>query len=329
MLARIPADVSKRLIHPGCAPRPSSRLRAARSPRVRSSPARALDSSGSSPTASTTSGLGNAIAVDPDGNPVYSYLILPGRARRRRDPRRPAPSARRTSRPRPPRPPTAVPATSVPRSASAASVPTASSPGAPLRRSGTPPPASRFPTDRPPSTRWSARHGRTRTAPTSRSTTTGGKHVVWTGHRRRLLRAGGADVVHRRTGLRLRRTRSARPARSAVPTSRPMPTATLGRLHAERHRPEGRGRDRIRGRLDHRDGGAISPLCDGCPQPKGTQIGVTGGRPHGGVRRHARQNAVMVGRPCDGRSWTSSAVASDVQADGLVDGRRRRRQRAT
>ncbi len=75
-LARIPADVSKRLLILACAAAiitaacsdiPEGEVVAGEGPRFVVSVADSNDDVG----------LGNSVTVDPDGNPVFSYLILP------------------------------------------------------------------------------------------------------------------------------------------------------------------------------------------------------------------------------------------------------------
>ncbi len=56
--------------------------------------------------------------------------------------------------------------------------------------------------------------------------------------------------------------------------------------------------------------------CDACPQPQRTQIGVTSAGPTVAYVDSA-QGAVMTAVRGDDGTWTSSAVATDVEADGL------------
>ena len=164
-LARIPADVSKRLVLPILA---LALVAAACS----EPPAGEIDfGSGRQFVPEVADSSTTSASAPPSPRcrrrALRLLLGLPGRARRRPDPRRPSHRrplhpdrvhrgqarrlrCRRRRRQR--------------------RAPTASSREAPPPRFGTRPPASRCPTDRPPSTSWSAPRRRTRTAPTSRST---------------------------------------------------------------------------------------------------------------------------------------------------------------
>lgn len=141
----------------------------------------------------------------------------------------------------------------------------------------------------------------------------GGKHVVWTGPDG-VWYAGGADSFTADQvfdyGI---------PIRRAGPIGRPAVTADADgnawvayTVHAVGQRVEV---------ATQTDSGwdtqtvAEIPLCDGCPQPKGTEIGITGAGPTVAYVDTSK-NAVMAAT-LDGTKWTSTVVAPGVSGDGL------------
>ena len=141
----------------------------------------------------------------------------------------------------------------------------------------------------------------------------GGKHVVWTGPDG-VWYAGGADSFTADQvfdyGV---------PIRKAGPIGRPAVTADADGNAWVAYTVNAIGQ-----RVEvatQTDAGwdtqtvADIPLCDGCPQPKGTEIGITGAGPTVAYVDTSK-NAVMAAT-LDGTKWTSTVVATGVSGDGL------------
>jgi hypothetical protein len=142
----------------------------------------------------------------------------------------------------------------------------------------------------------------------------GGKHVVWTGPDG-VWYAGGDDSFTADQVFDYEI-----PLRRAGPIGRPAVTADEDGNAWVAYTVNANGQ-RVEVATQTEQGWAKEtvaeiPVCSGCPQPKGTEIGVTADGPMVAYV-DTSTNEVKVAVPGDGGTWTSTVVASDVSGDGL------------
>jgi hypothetical protein len=314
-LARIPADVSKRLIILACAATflaaacseiPEGEVVAGEGARFVVSVVDSIDNVG----------LGNSVAVDPDGNPVYSYLILPADL---------APGEIPTTRP--------IGAPYIQTESTAATDTEKAVPGkfgAAIGVGGVSADgivtrgAAAQVRDTPagvtvpfgPATVESLVGA---TAESMNGTdiaidSAGGKHVVWAGTDGIYYASGDTSFTVDQIydyGYALRKAGPiGRPDVAVDADDNPLVAYTLN--------TQGQ---KVQVAMGSEHGWTIETAasirrCAGCPQPKRTQIGVTSAGPTVAYIDPATK-AVKVAVRADDGTWTSSTVAADVEADGL------------
>jgi plastocyanin len=309
MLARIPADVSKRLfilacaaaiITAACSDIPEGEVVTGTGPRFVVAVADAVDDVG----------LGNAVSVDPDGNPVYSYLIFPAELGPNE-----IPAARPIGAPYIQTASTAE----VPGDFGAAvGVGSVSADGIFTRGaaaqvrdtpSGITVPYGPATVDALVGADAGSMNGTDIAVDEG-----GGKHVVWAGNDG-IYYAGGTDSFSAELlfdyGI---------PLRKAGPIGRPGVTIDADgapwvayTVNALGERVEVAINDGERWRTE-----VVAELaqCAGCPQPKRTEIGVTSAGPVVAYIDTASGEAMAAVRGGNG-NWTSSPIAPGVEADGL------------